>query len=147
VAVAKRTSVVAALDQERAALAALDDDFYVQRIIDRERYDGVSSTLSRRIEGLSRTLDANPVPEANIYALRDPILVREAWQVANVRERRDLLRLALIEVRVSQGVRGRRFDPETRLTYVWAATSSTVTGADAQPSQMASKESSTEPRR
>jgi len=49
-----------------------------------------------------------------------------------VKERRDLLRLALLEVRVSQGIRGQRFVPTERLTFVWATTPPTVTGADAE---------------
>jgi hypothetical protein len=130
-AVAKRASVLAALDQERAALAALDEDHFVRRNLDRERYLPLAETLSRRIEALERTLAANPVPEVDISALLDPILVREAWEAADVKNRRDLLRLALLEVRVSQGIRGRRFVPPERLTFVWATIPPTVTGADA----------------
>ncbi|MGH8970880.1 MAG: recombinase family protein, partial [Actinomycetes bacterium] len=128
-AVAKRASVLAALDQEEAALAALGDDHHVHRTLDPEGYVRVSAALSRRIEGLQRTLTANPVPEADISLLLDPVLVREAWQGADMRAQRDLLKLALLEVRVSQGILGRRFAPSQRLTFVWATNPPTVTGA------------------
>lgn len=133
--VENRRSVLDALDQERAALASLDDDFYVHRSIHRERYERVSLDLVRRIEGLTRTLDANPLPEAEISALLDPQLVREAWDAADVKDRRDLLRLALVKVRCSQGIRGQRFDPVARLTFVWATIPPTVTGAQPHAKQ------------
>lgn len=128
-AAAKRASVLAALSQEKAALAAFDDDFPVQRRLGVERYDCLSTALAKRIEGLQWTLDANPIPEADISPLLDPVLVREAWEGANIREQRELLRLALLEARISQGVRGRRFDPKHRLTFVWATVPPSLTGA------------------
>lgn len=131
-AAAKRTSVLLALDQERGALAALDEDHYVRRTIDRRRYVPLAEALARRIEGLERTLAANPVPEADMSELLDPVRAWKSWCVANAKERRDLLRLALLEVRVSQGKRGQRFDPATRLTFVWATSPPTVTGAAAE---------------
>lgn len=131
-AVAKRDSVLAALDQERAALAALDEVHFVHRRLPADRYAPLAEALSRRIEGLERTLAANRIPEADISSLLDPVLVREAWAAAEVKERRDFLRLALLEVRVSRGIRGRRFDPASRLAFVWATVPPTVTGADAE---------------
>jgi site-specific DNA recombinase len=125
-AVAEYGAILAALDRERAAVAALDDDRYIHRTIDRDRYLHLSTALAVRIERLEQLLAGHPLPEADISCLLDPVLVQELWDSATVKARRELLRLALIEVRVSQGVRGRRFDPKERLTFLWAATSNTI---------------------
>lgn len=122
-AFAKRACVLAALDHERAMLAALDEDHYVRRCLERDRYLPLAAALNRRIQQLAEILEANPIPETDISPLLDPVFVRESWTSADVKQRRELLRLALLEVRVAQGIRGQRFDPTNRVAYVWAVDS------------------------
>ena len=87
-AVAKRMSVLHALDRERAALRTLDEDHYIRRTMDGERYLSLAAALSRRIDALEQTLSANPVPEAEIAALLDSSLARLTWAAADVSGRR-----------------------------------------------------------
>ena len=120
-ALAQRAATLAALNQEKAALAKVDDDHYVHRTLDRERHARLSQAISRRIVGLQRDLDSRPLPQANIAPLLDSALLREAWEAATIPQRRDLLRLALDGVIVAWGRQGVRFDPASRLTFRWAS--------------------------
>jgi len=104
-ATAKRSSVLDALARETAVVDS--------------RHPG---STSERVDELLQALAANPLPCVDLTSLQDSTLVRAAWDEADVDARRDLLRLAIIEVRVSQGTRGQRFDPRKRLTFVWATT-------------------------
>jgi len=119
-ALARRKTIVDEIDETRAAMESADDDLYVTRRLDRDRHARIVERLENRLRGLRRDLAAHPLPEADISPLLDPVLVREAWAEATVATRRDLLRLALVEVRVTQGRRGERFDPRTRLRFRWA---------------------------
>lgn len=119
-AVAKRLSVLSALEDEQLALSSLDRDYYVRRIIDRDRYLPLSVMLTERIDGLRRSLDEIPMPEVDLAAFADPNRLQARWAAAATHERRDLLKLALREVRVTQGVRGQRFEAANRLAFIWA---------------------------
>jgi hypothetical protein len=117
----RRAAIQAALADEEASRRLLDEDHYVNRLIDRERYLRLNDALSRRIEELHRALASAPPPFVDAAWLRDVTLIRAKWSAASVREQRELLRLAIDEVKVSQGRRGARFVPGDRLTVTWAA--------------------------
>jgi hypothetical protein len=116
---AKRRSILSALESEQSALSVLDADYYVRRIIDRDRYLPLSQALTRRLGGLRQSLERIPGTEVDLRSFLDPTLLQERWSSASITERRGLLELAVREVRVCQGVRGRRFDPSSRLVILW----------------------------
>ncbi|WBQ05748.1 recombinase family protein [Kribbella sp. CA-293567] len=118
--IAKRRSVLAALTDERSALSALDEEYYLQRTIGRDRYLSLKKALLDRLDGLQQSLEKISVPQFELKSFLEPMSLRARWSAASVGERRGLLQLAIEEVRVSQGVRGRRFDPRSRLLVVWA---------------------------
>jgi site-specific DNA recombinase len=115
----RRSSVRAALADAQAALVSADQDHYIRRIVDRDRYLSLNAVLAGRIEELGRVLEAMSVPVVDTTWLRDPVLLREKWSAATVRERRELLKLAVEEIRVSQGRHGARFVPDDRVTVIW----------------------------
>jgi hypothetical protein len=118
---AKRRSILSALESERAALSVLDADYYVRRTIERDRYLPLSQALSRRLDELRQSFERITESEVDLTTFLDPTSLRERWSSANITERRGLLNLAIREVRVCQGTRGRRFDPSNRLVFRWAA--------------------------
>ncbi|WP_432884065.1 recombinase family protein [Kribbella sp. CA-245084] len=116
----QRASIQAALADDHAALTELDENYHLRRIIERDRYLTLRQALARRISDLDANLVRLPVPTVQVGWLRDPILRAERWSTATVRERRDLLKLAIDTVTVSRGRRGARFVAEDRLVINWA---------------------------
>jgi site-specific DNA recombinase len=133
-AVANRRTISAEVETTEASIADLEDSRYLRGEFSGEaglaRYARLHERLEARLAGLRRDLERHTLPDADISPLLDPVLVRQAWQEASVKERRGLLRLALdcVRVKPSPGGRGYRFDPETRLRFVWA-----VPGAETSP--------------
>lgn len=125
-AVRERATIQTALDDATAQLADLEDARYLRNEFVGpdaiRRWQRLHERLTARVEGLRRNLADYPLPEANIGALLEPELTREAWALATVEDRRDLLALALDAVIVTpaNGRRGVRFDPDARLRFVWA---------------------------
>ncbi|WP_157630682.1 recombinase family protein [Kribbella catacumbae] len=117
--VAKRRSVLSALEDGRSALTVLDQDYYVRRTIERDRYLPLSQALSRRLDGLRQSLEGISLPQIDLTSFLNPTLLREQWSAASVDGKRGLLELAIREVWVCQGVRGKRFEPGERMTVVW----------------------------
>lgn len=118
---ARRQSVLSALEDGQSALSMLDQDYYVRRAIERDRYLPLSQALIRRLEGLRQNLESIRAPQIDLKSFLDPTLLQERWSAADVNEKRRLRGLAIREVRVRQGIRGQRFDPSSRLVVVWAA--------------------------
>jgi DNA invertase Pin-like site-specific DNA recombinase len=119
--VARHRSVRSALEDERSALSVLDQDYYVRRIIDRDRYLSLSQAVTRRVDGLRQSLQRIRLPQIDLAVFLEPAQLQERWSAAAVVERRGLLELAIREVRVSQGTQGRRFEPSSRLVIGWAS--------------------------
>ncbi|MEV0282728.1 hypothetical protein AB0H36_01280 [Kribbella sp. NPDC050820] len=117
----RRAAIQNALAEEEASRRLLDEDHYVRRLIDRDRYLSLNEALSRRIEDLRHALASAPPPVVESSWLRDAALIRTKWSLADVREKRELLKLAIDEVAVCQGRRGARFVADERLTVTWAA--------------------------
>ena len=121
----QRASIQAALDDANAALTDLEDARYLRGVFIGpdaiKRWERLHASLGNRVTGLRRNLGEFPMPEADISPLLDPVQVREAWELATVDEQRDLLRLALDAVYlIRAGKWVARFDPNTRLRFVWA---------------------------
>jgi hypothetical protein len=87
------------LNDARAALADADQARHVRRDLDTARYAPVAAALTERINDLSQRLGALAAPEIDTTALPDPAHVEDQWNASTVHERRQLLRLALTEVR------------------------------------------------
>jgi hypothetical protein len=117
---ARRRSVLSALEDERSALAVLDQDYYVRRTIDRDRYLSLSQMLTSRLDALRQRLEDITLPQIELASFLEPGRLRERWAAADVVERRGLLELAIQEISVNQGTRGRRFEPDGRLVIHWA---------------------------
>ncbi|WP_165546972.1 recombinase family protein [Kribbella sindirgiensis] len=118
--VLRRASIQAALVDEQTARTVLDQDYYLRRILDRDRYLPLHEALTRRICDLESSLASLPAPVVDTGWLYSPVLRAEKWSEATVHERRRLLKLAIDEVAVSRGRRGARFVPNDRLVISWA---------------------------
>jgi hypothetical protein len=119
-AVMRRAAIHTALADEEASRKCLENDHYLMRSVDRDRFLLLHDALSRRIEDLHQTLASVPAPVADASWLRDPVLIRQRWSAETVGGQRELLKLAIDEVRVSQGRQGARFVPDDRLVIRWA---------------------------
>ncbi|WP_369223793.1 recombinase family protein [Streptomyces sp. R39] len=121
---AKRDAITAEITDEEARLADLEDARYVRGEFDGpeavERYNRLAARLQGRIEGLRADLEKLPTPAVDITPMLDGELLREAWEVSEVPDRRDRLTLAIDRVVVSKGRRGARFVGEKRVTIEWA---------------------------
>jgi site-specific DNA recombinase len=122
---ARRDAIQAELNEQEAQMADLEDARYVRGEFKGaaaiERYTRLAQRLQRRVDGLSTDLAALPSPAIGVSPLLDGVLLAEAWQAADVDQRRELLRLAIDGVSVSKGERGKRFVPEQRVTIEWAS--------------------------
>lgn len=118
--VAALTAASDAVEDARLALDRLDDD-RADGLVDTGAYQRQRERLMARLQQRETRLAAIPRPEANLGALLDPAVSVEAWNAADVVERRALLALAIDRVEVSRaGRRGLAFDPDARVRIVWA---------------------------
>lgn len=119
----RRSALLIALEDERCAQSALDNDHFVRRTLERDSYWVLSAALAQHVDQLTGALDAFPLPKDRVSELLDSGAVQQTWEEASVSQRRELLRLALVVVRVAPGVRGHRFDARSRLSFEWAISS------------------------
>lgn len=121
---AQRDAITAELADAEARMADLEDARYVRGEFTGaeaiERYSRLADRLRGRIDGLRYDLAKLPTPEADISPLLDGELLAEAWEAAEVLERRELLKLAIDRVEVTKGRHGARFVAEDRVRIVWA---------------------------
>lgn len=121
-AVAERESCEAALADAQAGLRDLLDARYRRKEFEGEAmryFPDLLADAEGTVDAARRSLAQLPQPKADIGYLMDAEAVREAWDAADMVERRVLLGLALDGVRVSKGQRGGRLTRE-RLTFLWA---------------------------
>jgi site-specific DNA recombinase len=120
-AVKRRATILQEVEDVRQRIASADHDHYVTGKLDEQRHALVTVNLVKRLSNLEKELASHPLPEANIGFLFDTVQLREAWSASTEPQRRELLRLALTHVEVTaQPKRGHRFDPASRLRFVWA---------------------------
>lgn len=118
----ERTTIRNALNDAEAALVDVEAARFLRNEFQGAsaigRWHGLHERLSDRVAGLRRNLADFPLPEVDI----NPLRTRNAWQGANIEERRTLLSLAISSVTVlpANGRRGYRFDPVSRLRFAWA---------------------------
>ena len=117
-----------ALAQEHDALASIEASRQVHGGITSDDDDRSAQPLVASIAEIERRIDELSACVDDLWSVVDIAALRDQWPDATLSERRDLLRLALDEVWVSQGVRGQRFDPDVRLAFVWATSPQSVTG-------------------
>ncbi len=118
--VSARAAALADLEAARADIAR------VRRLVaagtfDEEDAADVMPRMRAAVKAAEERLAAIPEPTADVSPLLDMVQSVEAWDMLELGEQRELLALAIKEVRVSPAKgRGYRFDPASRLTIVWA---------------------------
>lgn len=120
-------SRVARAEAENAVAVAREDLSRLQRlavsgVLDEVEAARQAPALRRRRAVAEARLAAVPSPRADISPLLDLVVTEAAWSVLPVAERRALLALAVVDVRVTRARgRGYRFDPRERVAIVWHA--------------------------
>lgn len=113
------------LNGAQAALQDLLDARYKRREFEGEAmayYPQLLAEAEAEVGRARREIELLPVPEANVGFLLDSVLVESAWRDADFKGQRELLALAVDEVRVKRAAnRWGRFDPYERLQVKWAA--------------------------
>ena len=121
---AKRDALIAAIKDEEARLADLENARYVRGGFSGtaalDRYNRLSERLRGRIEGLRDDLRKLSMPSVDVSPMLDGRSLRKEWEGAKNADRRDRLSLAIDRVDVSKGVRGQRIIPEKRIQIHWA---------------------------
>ncbi|MEU8454143.1 recombinase family protein [Streptomyces griseoaurantiacus] len=121
-AVAERNEATQRVEEAQAGLRDLLDARYRRKEFEGEAmryFPDLLADAEAAVDTARRELGKLPEPTADIGYLLDGELVREAWAVAPLEDRRDLLQLAVDEVRVTKGQRGYGLTRE-RVEYVWA---------------------------
>jgi hypothetical protein len=117
-----------AVAQDRDTLAQIDEDHHIHGTLTREDHELLALPLAASITELERRIDELFPCADDPWSLISLADLRSDFANAGVVQRRELLRFALDEVWVSQGIRGQRFDDGARLAFVWATSPPTVTG-------------------
>jgi hypothetical protein len=123
--ISERATIQAALTEAETALSDLEDARYLRsEFVGSEavkRWERLHAHLDNRVKGLRHNLAAFPLPEPDISPLLDAVLVREAWAVADIVQRRALLGLAIERVNLLPAPKvGAPFKPRERIRIVWA---------------------------
>ncbi|MGW4502411.1 recombinase family protein [Micromonospora sp. NPDC004336] len=136
---AARDAAQDALDAARADLARVRRLVVAGAFTDEDAAE-VMPELRAKVQAAEEALAVIPIPEADISPLLGLTQSVPAWFDLPEAERRDLLGLAVAEVRVSRASgRGIRFRPDERLLIVWAdgATSRPAPAIDEQAAKAA----------
>lgn len=121
-AVAERKEATQRVEDAQAALRDLLVARYRRKEFEGEAmryFPDLLADAESAIDAARRELAKLPEPTADIGYLFDHEGVREAWDTAALEDRRDLLRLAIDEVRVTKGYQGGKLTRD-RVEFVWA---------------------------
>ncbi|MEN8653598.1 recombinase family protein [Streptomyces sp. 21So2-11] len=91
---AKKDEAQKALEAVQRRVKKLEDDFYVYGKMDEERFEELSEGQRAAIESISATLEALDT-EADLSPLTQVDTLREAWEAADMADKRMLLKCAL----------------------------------------------------
>lgn len=117
--VEERTAAQTALDAVDADLARARR-LSVSGVLTEEEAASEMTRLRKHRQSAADALAALPSASIDVSPLLDLAQSRDAWEALPVAERRELLALAIREVRISRASgRGVRFDPATRLSIEW----------------------------
>lgn len=115
---AEQVNTLEAVENAQKRLKKLEDDYYVYGKVSEERYEELSTGLSATISTMSAKLEE--MTSADLSPLMDADTLREAWRVAEVADRRMLLKCALKSVTVKPAARRGDHTPiEERLDPDW----------------------------
>ncbi|WP_159619869.1 recombinase family protein [Arthrobacter zhaoguopingii] len=116
---AERAEAQSAVDAVEADLARARR-LAVSGVLTEEEAAAEISRLRTLLKRAGEALGALPRPEVDVSPLLDLVESAEAWEALPGQDRRDLLTLAIREVRVSRASgRGVRFDPSSRVSIAW----------------------------
>ncbi|MFD3361643.1 recombinase family protein [Streptomyces albidoflavus] len=117
----RQRHVSAALDDAERRMTELEDAYFVHGRIKRDRYEKLASSLTDQIEG-QRTELAELQRQSDLTPLLDGVLLAEAWEAAELVDKRMLLRCAIdaLTLLPSTG-QGDRRPIEDRLDVKWVS--------------------------
>lgn len=127
---AKKDEVRKDLEAAQRRVEKLEDDFYVYGKMDEERFEELSEGQRAVIESTTATLEALEA-EADLSPFTQVATLRAAWEVADMGDKRILLRCALGEKGVLVKPAARQGDHTPiveRLVFDWWAKPGTATG-------------------
>ena len=114
----EENGVVEAIQQDEQALAMLADDYYVNKVIDRNEFLSTRATLQQRLESNRVKLLAHQ-NAAVLGAITAGAEVRRQWPSRPLEWRRSVIGAIVDHVKVHPSPRS-RFDP-TKIEIVWRA--------------------------
>ncbi|KOT54345.1 hypothetical protein ADK43_27165 [Streptomyces rimosus subsp. rimosus] len=121
---AKRDALTAEIRVVEARTAELEDARYVRGefhgLAAVDRYNRLSERLRERAEGLRTDLHKLLVPSVDVSPAFDGPTLRQEWANATNEDRRSRLSLAIDQVYVAKGRRGRRIIADQRIQIHWA---------------------------
>ncbi|MEN2420413.1 zinc ribbon domain-containing protein [Streptomyces rimosus] len=121
---AKRDALTAEIRVVEARTADLEDARYVRGefhgLAAVDRYNRLSERLRERAEGLRTDLHKLRVPSVDVSPVFDGPTLRKEWANVTNEDRRSRLSLAIDQVYVAKGRRGRRIIADQRIEIHWA---------------------------
>ncbi len=117
----RRKHVTAALEDAERRSAELDDAYYVAGRMKPDRYAALSSALAEQIDALRAELKELR-RQADLTPLLDGVLLAEAWQAAELHDKRMLLRCAIADLTLLPSTgQGDRTPMIDRLAVEWVS--------------------------
>ncbi|MFB7479591.1 recombinase family protein [Streptomyces anulatus] len=118
----RQRHVSAALDDAERRMAELEDSYYVQGRLKRDRFETMSSGLTGQIESQRAEL-RELHRQGDLTPLLDGVLLGEAWEAAELVDKRMLLRCAIDDLTLLPSTgQGDRRPIEDRLSVTWVST-------------------------
>ncbi|MFF5776167.1 recombinase family protein [Streptomyces virginiae] len=126
---AKKEEAQKALEAAQRRVKKLEDDFYVYGKMDEERFEELSEGQRTVIESTAATLEALDA-EADLSPLTQIDTLREAWEAADMADKRMLLKCALGKKGITIKPAARQGDHTPileRLEFDWLSKKDTIT--------------------
>ncbi|MFF7308676.1 recombinase family protein [Streptomyces sp. NPDC008137] len=126
---AKKDEAQKALEAAHRRVKKLEDDFYVYGKMDEERFEELSEGQRAVIESTTATLEAWDA-EADLSPLTQVDTLREAWEAADMADKRMLLKCALGKKGITVKPAARQGDHTPileRLEFDWLSKKDTIT--------------------
>ncbi|MFD5076140.1 recombinase family protein [Streptomyces sp. NPDC058371] len=124
----KKDEAQTALEAAQRRVKKLEDDFYVYGKMDEERFEELSEGQRAAIESITATVEVLEA-EADLSLLTQADTLREAWEAADMADKRILLRCALGKDRITVKPAARQGDRTPileRLEFDWLSQKDTT---------------------
>ncbi|WP_261719305.1 hypothetical protein [Streptomyces sp. FZ201] len=126
---ARKNEAQKALEAAQRRVKKLEDDFYVYGKMDEERFEELSEGQRAVIESIAATLEALDA-EADLSPLTQVAALREAWEAADMADKRMLLKCTLGKKGITVKPAARQGDHTPileRLEFDWLSKKDTAT--------------------